>query len=57
MAHLLAGLGWPFTVLRPAELRTAVAEHAARLADFARRGDFPGPRSGVRAEPVPPARP
>ena len=57
MAHMLAGLGWPFTVLRPAELRTAVAEHAARLADFARRGDSPAPRSGVRGEPVPPARP
>ncbi|MFD0823871.1 WYL domain-containing protein, partial [Micromonospora zhanjiangensis] len=32
MAHLLAGLGWPFTVLTPDELRTAVARHAARLA-------------------------
>jgi len=36
MAHMLAGLGWPFTVLRPAELRTAVADHAVRLAEYAR---------------------
>ncbi|MEV4706952.1 YafY family protein [Actinoplanes sp. NPDC049316] len=57
MAQMLAGLGRPFTVLRPAELRTAVAEHADRLAGFARRGDSPEPRSGVRAEPVPPAQP
>jgi predicted DNA-binding transcriptional regulator YafY len=37
MAQLLAGLGWPFTVHRPDELRTAVAEHAARLAGYAAR--------------------
>jgi predicted DNA-binding transcriptional regulator YafY len=37
MAQLLAGLGWPFTVVRPDELRQAVAEHAARLAGYAMR--------------------
>jgi predicted DNA-binding transcriptional regulator YafY len=36
MAVLLAGLGWPFTVVGPAELRQAVAEYAARLAEYAR---------------------
>ena len=35
MARLLASLPWPFTVDEPAELRTALAEHAARLADYA----------------------
>ena len=37
MAQLLAGLGWPFTIVRPAELRQAVAEYAARLAGYAVR--------------------
>jgi predicted DNA-binding transcriptional regulator YafY len=37
MAQLLAGLGWPFTVRRPDELRTAVADHAARLSAYAGR--------------------
>jgi predicted DNA-binding transcriptional regulator YafY len=37
MAQMLAGLGHPFTVLQPAELRTAVADHAARLAGYAAR--------------------
>ena len=37
MAQMLAGLGWPFTVVRPDELRTALAEHAARLARYAAR--------------------
>ncbi|MHA6797200.1 helix-turn-helix transcriptional regulator [Pseudonocardia bannensis] len=37
MAQLLAGLGWRFTVRRPDELRTAVRELAARLADDAVR--------------------
>lgn len=37
MAQLLAGLGWPFTIHRPDELRTAVADHATRLAAFAAR--------------------
>lgn len=37
MAHLLAGLGCPFTVLRPDELRIAVASHAAQLAESATR--------------------
>ena len=32
MAQMLAGLSWPFTILRPDELRDAVAEHAERLA-------------------------
>jgi predicted DNA-binding transcriptional regulator YafY len=58
MAQLLAGLGWPFTVRRPDELRTELAAHAARLAAYASRphhprpdhgdqpGDGPAPRSG-----------
>jgi predicted DNA-binding transcriptional regulator YafY len=37
MAQLLAGLGWPFTVVRPDELRTALTEHAARLTAYAQR--------------------
>jgi len=40
MAQMLAGLGWPFTVVRPDDLRTALAEHAANLARYAAR---PGP--------------
>jgi hypothetical protein len=35
MAQMLAGLSWPFRVLRPDELRAALAEHAARLAGYA----------------------
>jgi hypothetical protein len=37
MAHLLAGLGWPFTVLGPDDLRAAVARHAANLSTWADR--------------------
>ncbi|HEX7745388.1 MAG TPA: YafY family protein [Micromonosporaceae bacterium] len=37
MAHMLAGLGWPFTVVRPEELRGAVAGYAERLAGYAAR--------------------
>jgi predicted DNA-binding transcriptional regulator YafY len=37
MAQMLAGLGWPFTVVRPDELRTALVEHAAQLARYATR--------------------
>ncbi|WP_433719921.1 helix-turn-helix transcriptional regulator [Actinoplanes sp. CA-051413] len=37
MAQMLAGLGWPFTVVRPDELRTALAEHAAQLVRYATR--------------------
>jgi predicted DNA-binding transcriptional regulator YafY len=37
MAQMLAGLGWPFTVLSPPELRTAVSAYAARLAGYADR--------------------
>jgi predicted DNA-binding transcriptional regulator YafY len=37
MARLLAGLGWPFTIRRPDELRTALAAHAARLSEYATR--------------------
>ncbi|MER7333767.1 MULTISPECIES: YafY family protein [unclassified Micromonospora] len=37
MAQLLSGLGWPFTVLSPDALRTAVTEHARRLAGWAGR--------------------
>ncbi|MEU4717340.1 YafY family protein [Micromonospora purpureochromogenes] len=42
MAQLLAGLGWPFTVLRPDALRDAVRAHATRLAGWADRpGEAP----------------
>jgi predicted DNA-binding transcriptional regulator YafY len=34
MAQMLAGLGRPFTVVTPDELRTAVAEYAARLLEW-----------------------
>ncbi|WP_433120132.1 helix-turn-helix transcriptional regulator [Micromonospora sp. CA-246542] len=47
MAALLAGLGCPFTVRHPDALRTAVAEHARLLADWAARpagGQTPSPR-------------
>lgn len=37
MAQMLAGLGWPFTVLRPEPLRDAVAQLADRLAGYAHR--------------------
>ncbi|NUT37082.1 MAG: YafY family transcriptional regulator [Hamadaea sp.] len=37
MAQMLSGLGWPFTVVEPVELREAVAAHAARLAAYAAR--------------------
>jgi predicted DNA-binding transcriptional regulator YafY len=37
MAQLLAGLGWPFTIVRPDELRQAVAERASLLAGYAAR--------------------
>jgi predicted DNA-binding transcriptional regulator YafY len=37
MAQMLAGMAWPFTILRPDELRAAVAAHAARLAEQAVR--------------------
>jgi len=37
MATLLAGLGRPFTIVRPAELRDEVAALAARLAAYAER--------------------
>jgi predicted DNA-binding transcriptional regulator YafY len=37
MAQLLAGFGWPFTVRKPAELRTAVRGLADRLAGYAQR--------------------
>ncbi|SCF31972.1 helix-turn-helix transcriptional regulator [Micromonospora mirobrigensis] len=37
MAQLLAGLGWPFTVLAPDALRTAVRAYAGRLAGWAER--------------------
>ncbi|MBF9128981.1 YafY family transcriptional regulator [Plantactinospora sp. S1510] len=41
MAQMLAGLGWPFTVVRPDELRAAVGAYAALLAGYAERS--PGP--------------
>jgi predicted DNA-binding transcriptional regulator YafY len=37
MARMLAGLGWPFTVREPADLRQAVARLATRLAGYADR--------------------
>jgi predicted DNA-binding transcriptional regulator YafY len=37
MAHLLAGLGWPFVIREPAALRTAVRDLAGRLAAQADR--------------------
>jgi predicted DNA-binding transcriptional regulator YafY len=37
MAQMLAGLGLPFTVVEPEELREAVTEHAARLLQYAAR--------------------
>jgi predicted DNA-binding transcriptional regulator YafY len=37
MARMLAGLPWPYTVLRPDELRGALADHAARIAHYADR--------------------
>jgi predicted DNA-binding transcriptional regulator YafY len=37
MAQMLAGFAWPFTILRPEELRTAVSAHAGRLAAQADR--------------------
>lgn len=37
MAQLLAGLGCPFTIVRPDELRQAVADRAALLTTYARR--------------------
>ncbi|MEH0938290.1 helix-turn-helix transcriptional regulator [Micromonospora psammae] len=44
MAQLLAGLGWPFTVLAPDALRDAVRAHATRLAGWADRA---APSSGA----------
>jgi predicted DNA-binding transcriptional regulator YafY len=41
MAQMLAGLGRPFTVLAPQELRPAVAEYAARLAEWSARSAQP----------------
>jgi predicted DNA-binding transcriptional regulator YafY len=46
MAQMLAGLGWPFTVRRPAELRGAVADLAARLAGWAGRAAPTGRAAG-----------
>lgn len=43
MAHMLAGLGWPFTVVRPDELRAAVAGYAERLARCAARARHGSP--------------
>jgi predicted DNA-binding transcriptional regulator YafY len=37
MAQMLAGMAWPFTILRPDELRAAVGAHAARLTEQAAR--------------------
>ncbi|SDZ32561.1 Predicted DNA-binding transcriptional regulator YafY, contains an HTH and WYL domains [Micromonospora pattaloongensis] len=41
MALLLAGLGCPFTILRPTELRAAVTAHASRLTALAAREPVP----------------
>ncbi|SNT65947.1 Predicted DNA-binding transcriptional regulator YafY, contains an HTH and WYL domains [Asanoa hainanensis] len=37
MAQMLAGLGWPFRIVGPPELRDAVREHAERLTEHALR--------------------
>jgi predicted DNA-binding transcriptional regulator YafY len=37
MAQMLAGLGWPFTILKPDQLRTAVTDHATQLSANAAR--------------------
>ncbi|MEV4533010.1 YafY family protein [Asanoa sp. NPDC049518] len=37
MAQMLAGLGWPFRIVGPPELRDAVREHAERLTEHAAR--------------------
>jgi predicted DNA-binding transcriptional regulator YafY len=37
MARMLAGFGWPFVIRQPDELRTALREHAERLAATAER--------------------
>ncbi|WP_213454273.1 helix-turn-helix transcriptional regulator [Rhizomonospora bruguierae] len=41
MAQMLASLGWPFTILRPDQLRAALARHAERLAAIAARQGTP----------------
>lgn len=41
MAQMLASLGWPFTILRPDQLRAALAQHAERLAAIAARQGTP----------------
>ncbi|MFD8700152.1 helix-turn-helix transcriptional regulator [Kitasatospora purpeofusca] len=41
MAVMLAGLGWPFTVRRPAALRDEVRALAARLTDWTEDGPAP----------------
>jgi predicted DNA-binding transcriptional regulator YafY len=41
MARVLAGLGWPFTIVRPDQLRSAVADYAAQLAERAKRSPAP----------------
>jgi predicted DNA-binding transcriptional regulator YafY len=43
MAQMLAGLGWPFTVIRPDELRSEVMKLAARLTVQAMRPAPEGP--------------
>jgi predicted DNA-binding transcriptional regulator YafY len=45
MARMLAGLGWPFVIRRPGELRTAVRELGAELADQADRSPPDGSES------------
>lgn len=43
VARLLAGLGWPFTIVRPAELRAAISDYATQLIEHA-QGSFARPR-------------
>lgn len=43
MAQMLAGLGWPFTVVRPDELRAEVFRQAARQMTYAARMPADGP--------------
>ena len=43
MAYMLAGLGRPFTVVRPDELRSEVADYATHLLSYALRGPADDP--------------
>lgn len=51
VAHLLAGLGWPFTILQPGELRNVVRRYAADLGRYAQRS-LPDRSSAHRHRPA-----